>query len=160
VYFIIVLVCKYVKVKLSRYAVQALRGRYTAPTHYWPRHSVTPQPRFTPGKESWYSLDRRLGGPQSRSGHRGYRKKSFVSAGNRTPVVQSVVRQYNDWATPAPGIYVRTRYKCRHYRHLIRRHMHEWMQCQAMSWHRLNEPRTVIATAHRPGRCAWNSITK
>jgi hypothetical protein len=36
------------------------------------------------GKDSRYPLDRRLGGPQSRSGHRGYRKNPFVSAGDRT----------------------------------------------------------------------------
>jgi hypothetical protein len=29
-------------------------------------------------------------------------KKSFASAGDRVPVVQSVARHYIDWATPAP----------------------------------------------------------
>jgi hypothetical protein len=29
---------------------------------------------LAPGKDPWYPLYRRLGGPQSRSGHRGYRK--------------------------------------------------------------------------------------
>jgi hypothetical protein len=29
-------------------------------------------------------------------------EKSFVSAGDRTPVIQSVVRHYTDWATPTP----------------------------------------------------------
>jgi hypothetical protein len=29
-------------------------------------------------------------------------EKSFASAGDRTPVVQPVVRHYTDWATPAP----------------------------------------------------------
>jgi len=33
--------------------------------------SVTPRPRFAPGKGPRYPLDRRLGGPQSWSGHRG-----------------------------------------------------------------------------------------
>jgi hypothetical protein len=45
-----------------------------------------------PGKGPRYPLYRRLGGPQSRSGRRG---------GDRTPVVQSVVRHYTDWGTPA-----------------------------------------------------------
>jgi hypothetical protein len=40
-----------------------------------------------------YPLYRRLGGSQSRSGHRGYRKISFASVGDRT-VIQSIVRQY------------------------------------------------------------------
>jgi hypothetical protein len=36
-----------------------------------------PQPRLSPGIGPWYPLYRRLGGPQSRSGHRGYWKKPF-----------------------------------------------------------------------------------
>jgi hypothetical protein len=32
----------------------------------------------------------------------GTEEKSFASAGGRTPVVQSVVRLYTDWTTPAP----------------------------------------------------------
>jgi hypothetical protein len=30
-------------------------------------------------------------------------EKFFASARNRTPVTQSVVRHYTDWATPAPS---------------------------------------------------------
>jgi hypothetical protein len=58
--------------------------------------SVTPRPRFTPGKGPWYPLYRRLGGPQSWLvwTQRLEKKKSFTSAGDRTPVVQSVVRHY------------------------------------------------------------------
>jgi hypothetical protein len=44
-----------------------------------------------PRMESRYPLDRRLGGLHSWSVHRDYRKKSFVSTGDRTPVVQPVV---------------------------------------------------------------------
>jgi hypothetical protein len=32
-------------------------------------------------------------------------EKFFASAGDRTPIVQSVVRHYTDWATPAPKLY-------------------------------------------------------
>jgi len=31
--------------------------------------SFTPRPLYPHGKRSWYTLDRRLGGPESRSGH-------------------------------------------------------------------------------------------
>jgi hypothetical protein len=48
--------------------------------------SVTPRPRLSQGK-----------GPQDPL----YRKH-FSSSGKRTPVVQSVVRHYTDWAIPAP----------------------------------------------------------
>jgi hypothetical protein len=50
-----------------------------------------------------YPLDRRLGGPQNRSGRRGLEEKSFAPVEDRTPIVQPVVRHYTDWATPAPA---------------------------------------------------------
>jgi hypothetical protein len=37
-------------------------------------------------KDSLYPLDRRLGGPQSLSEHRGYRKNPFAFAGDRTSI--------------------------------------------------------------------------
>jgi hypothetical protein len=40
--------------------------------------SVMPRPYFTPGKGPRYPLYRWLGGPQSRSGHRGYSKNLLV----------------------------------------------------------------------------------
>jgi hypothetical protein len=55
---------------------------------------------LSPGMDPRYPFNRRLGGPQSWSGHRGYRKKSFASAADRIPAVQSVARHYTDWATP------------------------------------------------------------
>jgi hypothetical protein len=75
-----------------------------APTHSWLRHwmgwvvSVTPRPRFTPGKGPGYPLDRRLGG-LVRAGR--LKEKYFAVTGDRTPVVQCVVTHYTDWATPA-----------------------------------------------------------
>jgi hypothetical protein len=44
------------------------------------------------GKDHQQPLYRRLGGPQGRSGHSGYRKNPFASAGNRTSIAQSVAR--------------------------------------------------------------------
>jgi hypothetical protein len=60
------------------------------------------------GKNPRYPLYRRLGGPQSRSGHRGYRKDPLHLLGSNLDrlVVQSVARHYTDWATPAPVNYV------------------------------------------------------
>jgi hypothetical protein len=45
---------------------------------YWGNEVVASRPgRFTPkGKSPWYSLYRRLGGPQSRSGRGGEKKNS------------------------------------------------------------------------------------
>jgi hypothetical protein len=50
--------------------------------------SFTPRPLYPQGKSPWYSLDRRLGGPQSRSGGGGggggEEKNSQPPTGNRT----------------------------------------------------------------------------
>jgi hypothetical protein len=59
---------------------------------------VTVMPRE---KDPRYPLYRRLGGPQSRSGYRGWRKNHFASAGDWTPVLQSVVKYYTGWSTSA-----------------------------------------------------------
>jgi hypothetical protein len=42
-----------------------------------------------------------MGGPQSKSGHRGWRKNPLSLLGIKPPLVQFVVRHYNDLATPA-----------------------------------------------------------
>jgi hypothetical protein len=62
-------------------------GQRHAPAALYPRR-----------KNPRYPLDRGLGGPQSRSGRRGLEEKS----GDRTPIVQPVVRHYIAWATAAP----------------------------------------------------------
>jgi hypothetical protein len=43
---------------------------------------------LAPGKGPQYPFYRRLGGPQSRNGHRGYRKNPFASAGDRTSIAR------------------------------------------------------------------------
>jgi hypothetical protein len=52
--------------------------------------SFNPRPLYRQGKERRYPLDRRLDGPQSRSGRGGEQNKYPVSAGSRTPLVQLV----------------------------------------------------------------------
>jgi hypothetical protein len=70
-------------------------GQRHAPAALYPR-----------GKDPRYPLDGRLGGPQSRSGHRGYRKNPFASAGDQTWIARSsspyIARHCIDWTTPAP----------------------------------------------------------
>jgi hypothetical protein len=39
--------------------------------------SFTPRPLYSQGNSPWYPLDRRLGGPQSRSG-RGGEEKTYI----------------------------------------------------------------------------------
>jgi hypothetical protein len=51
------------------------------------RHA--PAALYSQGKDPRYPLYRRLGGPQSRSGHRGYRKNPFASAEDRTSIAGS-----------------------------------------------------------------------
>jgi hypothetical protein len=64
--------------------------------------SARPGRALPPGKEPQYPLDRRLGGPQSQSGHRDREEKSFASVRDQTLVVQSVDSHYTDCANPAP----------------------------------------------------------
>jgi hypothetical protein len=61
------------------------------------------RPRFTPGKNSRYPMDRTLAGWTSELVWT-YRleEKSFASDGDWAQVVQSAVRHYINWATPAP----------------------------------------------------------
>jgi hypothetical protein len=51
------------------------------------------------GKDPWYPLDRKLGGPQSWSGHNSRCRGSNLDR----PVVQSIVRHYTDRPTPDPN---------------------------------------------------------
>jgi hypothetical protein len=58
----------------------------------------TPRPgRFTPGKETWYPLYRRLGGPQGRSGRV---QKLSPPPGFDPWTVQPVASRYTDYAIP------------------------------------------------------------
>jgi hypothetical protein len=66
-------------------------GQHHAPAALYPR-----------GKDPRHPLDRRLGGPRSRSGK--VEEKSFAYVEDRTPVVQFVANYYTEWATPAPAI--------------------------------------------------------
>jgi hypothetical protein len=53
--------------------------------------SFTPRPLYPQGKSPWYPFDRRLGGPQSRSGRGGEEKNSQPprrESNPRTPLVQ------------------------------------------------------------------------
>jgi hypothetical protein len=65
--------------------------------------SFTPRPLYPQRKSPPYPLDRRLGGPQSRSG-RGDEKNSQPpprESNPRTPIVQPVAQRSTDWAITA-----------------------------------------------------------
>jgi hypothetical protein len=64
----------------------------------------TPAVLYPLRKDPQYPLDRRLGGPQSQSGHNGRWKILCLRQGSNPncPVVQSVARHYTDWATLGP----------------------------------------------------------
>jgi hypothetical protein len=53
-----------------------------------------------PGKKPRYPLDRRLGGPQSRSGRGAGQKNSQPLPGLEPPIIQPVAQRYTDWAIP------------------------------------------------------------
>jgi hypothetical protein len=52
--------------------------------------NFTPRPLYPQGKSPWYQLDRRLVGPQSRSGRRGEEKNTQPLSGIEPPTIQSV----------------------------------------------------------------------
>jgi hypothetical protein len=56
--------------------------------------SFTPRPLCTQGKSPWYPLDRRLGGPQSRSGRGGEEKNSEPLPGLLPTIIQPVAQRY------------------------------------------------------------------
>jgi hypothetical protein len=56
--------------------------------------SFTSRPLYPQGKSPWYPLDRRLGGPQSRSGHGGEEKNSQPLSGIELPIIQPVAQRY------------------------------------------------------------------
>jgi hypothetical protein len=67
-----------------------------------------PRPLYPRGKSHRYPLDRRLGGPQSRSGRRGEEKILDYRDSNSDPsVVQRVTSRYTDCAIPAVITYCR-----------------------------------------------------
>jgi hypothetical protein len=54
--------------------------------------SFTPLPLYPQGKSPWCPLDRRLGGPQSRSGHGREEKNSQPLPGLEPPIIKPVVQ--------------------------------------------------------------------
>jgi hypothetical protein len=52
-------------------------------------------------KSPWYPLNRRLGGPQSRSGRGDEIPSPRRESNPRTPIVQHVAQRYTDWAITA-----------------------------------------------------------
>jgi hypothetical protein len=59
---------------------------------------------FPKGMSPPYPLDRRLGGPQSRSGWGGEEKNSQPLTGLETPIIQPVAQHCTNWAIPAPNM--------------------------------------------------------
>jgi hypothetical protein len=60
-----------------------------------------PAALYPRGKDPRYPLDRRLGGPSEPVWTQGLEEKSSAPVGDRTPIVQPVVRYYTAWATAA-----------------------------------------------------------
>jgi hypothetical protein len=56
--------------------------------------SFTPWPLYPQGRSSWYPLDRRLGGPQSRSGCSREEKNSQPLLVLEPPIIQPVAQHY------------------------------------------------------------------
>jgi hypothetical protein len=104
----------WVKLKLSRastehHAMKAYWGSWgIAPrildlgTRLRSMVSFTPRSLYPRWKSLWYPLDRRLGGPQSRSGRGGEEKNSQPLQGLDPPIVQLVAQRYTDHSYRLP----------------------------------------------------------
>jgi hypothetical protein len=55
--------------------------------------SFSPRPLYPQGKILWYPLDRRLGGPQCRSGHGSEAKNSQPMSELKLPIIQPVAQR-------------------------------------------------------------------
>jgi hypothetical protein len=55
---------------------------------------LTPRPLYSQGRSPWYPLDKKLSGPQSRSGCGGEEKNSQPLPGLETPIMQPVTQRY------------------------------------------------------------------
>jgi hypothetical protein len=58
--------------------------------------SFTPRPLYHQGKSPWYPLDRRLGGPQSRSGRGDEEKNSQPLSRLELPIIHPVAQRYTN----------------------------------------------------------------
>jgi hypothetical protein len=56
--------------------------------------SFTTQPLYLQGKSPWYPFDRRLGGPQSRSGRGGEEESSKPLPELEPPIIQPIAQRY------------------------------------------------------------------
>jgi hypothetical protein len=66
--------------------------------------SITTRPRFTPGKGPPVPIEQEAGWAPEPVWMQRLEEKSSASVADQTSVVQSVVRHYTDWATPAPNV--------------------------------------------------------
>jgi hypothetical protein len=93
------------------HALEALGGRGgIAPTHSRPRHymgvsgqSHAPAALLPPGKGPAVPIVQEAGWAPEPVWTQRIQEKSFAPAGDRTPIVQPVVRHYTAWANPAPN---------------------------------------------------------
>jgi hypothetical protein len=64
--------------------------------------NFTPRPLYPRGKSPQYPSDRRLGGPQSRSGQFGENSWPYRDSNSHPSVVQPIASRYTDYDIPTP----------------------------------------------------------
>jgi hypothetical protein len=98
-------------VKVKGKVVRALLTKHHAMKAYWGSGGITPRildlgtrwrrvvsfmplPLYLQGKSPWYPLERRLDGPQNRSGRGVEEKNSQPLPGLEPPIIQLVAQRY------------------------------------------------------------------
>jgi hypothetical protein len=71
----------------------------------WGEWSASPSAALCPRERTPLSIGQEAGWTSELVCTQRVVEKSVACAGNRTSIVQSVIRYYIDWATPAPGIF-------------------------------------------------------
>jgi uncharacterized RmlC-like cupin family protein len=94
VLYILTVAVKWLKLFRIREVPSSILGSQTSYSDWCQRHASAAL--YPWEKDPLYPLDKRLGSSQSWSGNR-FEEKFFVSVGDRSPIVQFVVRHYTDW---------------------------------------------------------------
>jgi hypothetical protein len=96
--------------------------------------NVTPRPRFTPGKGLLVPIGQEAGWASELVWTQRLEEIYFAASGDRTLVVQPVVKHYTDWATPVNDL-GKLKEKCVAMVSLDEKCSSIWRNCELSKWY-------------------------